>query len=122
LILRIYVAGPYRPKTEDVHEAVRLAAHNTNKAISVGLELMKRGHIVYIPHLSHFIHTHPECDREYGWYAFDNSFINYWAEALYYISASYGADNERKLAERLKLKIFTSMDQVPVEQVEWNKK
>lgn len=75
---------------------------------------MKRGHIVYVPHISHFFHTHPNCDREWPWYTFDNSFLDHWAEALFFIAPSFGANNEKVRAEKLGLKIYTKMVDVPI--------
>jgi len=54
-------------------------------------------------------------DRDDGdwWYEHDNTFINHWAEALYYLAPSKGADAELKLAKKLGLKIFYKLDEVP---------
>ncbi len=110
---RIYVAGPYSPKNCDLHTAIAQGYRNTEKAIEVGIELIKKGHLVYIPHLSHFLHINKNCPLNVKWYEFDNSFIDDWANALFYISSSKGADEELKRAKKLGLRIFTVLSEVP---------
>lgn len=111
--LRIYIAGPYSPVNENKHSCIQEAAQNVDKAISVGLKLMKKGHYVFIPHLSHFVHTHHECDREWPWYDIDNTFLKYWANALFYIGSSKGADNELKYAKKLGYLTYLRLEDVP---------
>ena len=111
--MRIYLAGPYQPKSKNKHKCVREAAQNTDRAIVTGLELMKKGHVVYIPHLAHFIHTHHKCDREWSWHAYDRSFLEHWAEALYYMAASKGANAELRRAKELGITIFYRISKVP---------
>ncbi len=112
--MKIYVAGPYSPtKSLDKHEGIREAAQNTEHAIEAGIAILNKGHIPYIPHLSHFVHTHHACNHEYKWYVIDNSFIEDWAEALLYLAPSFGADAELKLAAKLGLKIFYSLNEIP---------
>jgi len=112
--LRIYVAGPYCPHNCTTHEAIRFAAHNVDKALWFGLELMKKGHIAFVPHVSHFYHTHWNCDREYPWYAIDLTYLTNWADALFFIHGSKGADLELKTAQMLGLPIFNNLDKVPI--------
>jgi hypothetical protein len=113
--LRIYVAGPYCPMLCDLHDASRLAQRNTDVAIVIGNALIEKGHFVFVPHVSHYIHTHASCKRDYGewWYDEDMTFLDHWATALYYISPSKGADLELQKAQQLGLKIFRSLDEVP---------
>jgi len=115
--MRIYVAGPYSPKTKNTHTAVQEVAHNVDKAIEVAVKLIEKGHYPFVPHLSHYIHVNPACTKDYGnwYYDFDNSFLIHWAEALFYIEPSFGADNEVKLAMKLGLPVFYSLDEVPNE-------
>jgi len=113
--LRIYIAGKYTPQTKDVHTAAQEAAHNVHKAIVVAIALIEKGHLPFVPHLSHYIHIDPACNIDFGntfYYEYDNSFLIHWAEALFYIEPSHGADNELKLAKELGLKIFYSLDEV----------
>lgn len=112
--LRIYVAGPYTPKNCSLHDASRLAQKNTNIAVSVANALMAKGHYVFVPHLTHYLHIHETCQVNDGrwWYEMDNSFLTNWANALFYISPSTGADAELDLAKDLKLIIYKSLDEV----------
>jgi hypothetical protein len=114
--LKIYVAGPYTPKNCTLHDASRIAQRNTTEAIKIGNALMAKGHFVFVPHLSHFLHIHESCtinDANF-WYKLDNSFLDDWANAFYYISPSWGADEERKSALKKHLLIFYDLLQVPI--------
>jgi len=113
--MRLYIAGPYSPPDGcTLHDAARVAQRNTSLAIDIGIQLMRKGHIVYIPHLSHYIHLRvPNDMANFGWYEFDNSFIDHWAEALYYIAPSKGADAEKLRAGKLGLKVYTRIEDVP---------
>lgn len=113
--LRIYIAGPYCPTNCSLHQAAQQAQRNVDKAIAIGNRLIEKGHFVFIPHLSHYIHIHPSCLKDYAdwWYDEDNTFLEYWANAFFYISSSKGADKELKLAKIKGLKIFTELNQVP---------
>ena len=57
--MRIYIAGAL---TDDVQEKM---LENVNRAIEVGVELLKLGHVVFIPHLSYFIELNTNCDLSY---------------------------------------------------------
>jgi hypothetical protein len=76
---------------------------------------VEKGHQPFCPHLSHYCHIHYSCKRDYTswWYDFDITFLDLWAEALFYIAPSAGADMEKARAEGRGLQIFTSLDQVP---------
>jgi hypothetical protein len=113
--LKIYFAGPYTPKNCSLHDAARLAQRNTDTAVKIGNALMAKGHYVFVPHLTHYLHIHESCeihDADF-WYELDNSFLNDWANAFFYISPSWGADQELKLAESKGFKIFRVLSEVP---------
>jgi hypothetical protein len=114
--LKIYVAGPYTPKDCSLHDAARIAQRNTNEAIKVGNALMAKGHYVFVPHLTHYLHIHESCEIHNAkfWYELDNSFLMDWANALFYISPSWGADRELSWAEAKELIIFKNLGEVPV--------
>jgi hypothetical protein len=99
----------------DLHDASRIAQHNTDTAIAIGNSLIEKGHFVFVPHVSHYIHTHWSCKRDYGewWYEEDLTFLYRWANALYYISPSKGTDLELEIAKKLGLRIFRSLEEVP---------
>ena len=112
---RIYVAGPYCPKDCTIHDASRIAQHNTDKAIEVTNALIEKGHFVFTPHLSHYVHIHYSCKRDYGywWYDEDMTFLKHWATALFFIAPSNGANAELAYAKKLGLKIYYKLDDVP---------
>ena len=114
--MRIYIAAPYNPVgAKDKHEAIQLAAKNVSRAIEAAIALIEKGHYPFVPHLTHYIHTHPSCPRDYGewWYEYDMTFLDHWAEALLYLAPSKGADAELQHAKEIGLKIFYSVDEVP---------
>jgi len=114
MIERIYVAGPYSARGADIHTAPRIVMHNVNKAIQIGNELIQRGHHVFIPHLSFYVEAASRGQYDWDiWYEIDNSFIDHWATALFYIGPSMGADMELKRAQDLLLMIYTDISQVP---------
>jgi hypothetical protein len=122
--LRIYIAGPYsaKPSKFDAdsrsHDAPRQTHQNVRKAVQVAIELMKKGHLVYVPHLGHYIQLemseedmmaipgYPEV-----WYEWDNAWLKQ-CNALFYVGQSFGADYELALAQQEGLQIFRSLDEV----------
>jgi len=114
--MRIYIAGPYNPvNAKNKHEAIQIAAKNVYRAVEAAITLIERGHYPFVPHLTHYIHIHPSCPRDYGewWYEYDMTFLEMWAEALLYLAPSKGADKELEKAKELGLRIFYSIDEVP---------
>jgi len=112
--LFIYVAGPYKPITDDIHDAARIAHQNTRKAILIGNALIERGHYVFIPHLTHYLHLEmvsKSLPSEF-WYKYDLAWLAK-CNALYYIAKSKGADIELRWARKHMLKIFHHLDEVP---------
>jgi hypothetical protein len=113
--LRIYVAGPYCPTNCSLHNASKIAQKNVDRAIEAGNRIIEKGHFVFVPHLSHFIHVHYSCKMDYGdwWYDEDNTFLENWANALLFLGSSKGADSELELAKSRSLRIFYDVDEVP---------
>jgi hypothetical protein len=111
--MKIYVAGPYCPHEGDIHDAITIAAQNTKRAIQAGIQLIKKGHLPYIPHLSHFIHQESEepLPREY-WYRADFEWLRD-CHALLLIGHSKGADAELAWAIEHDMKVYYSIDEVP---------
>lgn len=114
-VKNIYIAGPYCPKNTTLHDASRVAQKNVDKAIEVFHSLKKKGHNPFVPHVSHYIHIHYSSMEDYNewWYGYDLTFLYRWADALFYISPSKGADMELEVAKRLGLEIYYSLDEVP---------
>jgi hypothetical protein len=111
--LRIYVAGPYSPHVHEHNLCIGEVERNVREAIFIGNELMARGHYVFIPHLTHYLANAPNGHQDYNWYESDNTFIDNWANALYYISPSTGADAELNRAIDKGFPIFRKLSEVP---------
>lgn len=111
--MKIYVAGPYTPKTNDIHDAARLAQANTDAAIQAGLALIKLGHLPFIPHLTHYMHIVSKEPLPYEFYCeYDMAWLAH-CDALFLLGHSKGADAELAWAIEHKLLIFYSLDEVP---------
>lgn len=103
---RIFVAGPYSSETGSGRE------ENVHRAASIGLDLVRRGHFVHVPHtMTHNWHG----DLPYEEYI-DMTFniLDEWATAFYLIAHSPGADRELGHAQALGLTIYESLDDVPM--------
>jgi hypothetical protein len=111
--LRIYIAGPYTPRNCSLHDAARQAQKNVDLAIDIANKLIELGCFIFVPHLSHYIHLKQNIPIDPNWwYIEDNSFIEHWATALFYIKSSKGADAELELAKKIGLKIFYTIEEV----------
>ena len=55
----------------------------------------------------------PNGNHNWSWYDFDNTFLDDWATALFYIAPSKGADAELERASKHRLKIFRDLSEVP---------
>ena len=111
--MKIYVAGPYTPRHCSVHDAARIAHHNTRQAIKAGIVLIRMGHHPYVPHLTHYVHL--ECREpipEPAWYEQDMVCLAE-CEALFLLGKSPGADSEVKVAGRMGIPIYHSIGEVP---------
>lgn len=98
--MRVYIASAY--SKGDV-------ALNVREAISVADELVKLGHIPYIPHLTHFWHLISPKDYEF-WLEYDNSFIDHWAECLLRLNnESSGADREMERARKVGIPVYLGL-------------
>jgi len=113
--LRIYIAGPYSPQNCTLHDAPRIAQRNVDKAIEIANRLIDKGHFVFVPHLSHYIYIHSSSRKRPWkyWIELDLTFLRRWADALFFIAPSRGANIELREAKKLGLKIFYSLDEVP---------
>ena len=113
--LFIYVAGPYTPRGNDIHDAAREANLNVRVAIQIGIELIKKGHFAFIPHLTHFIHLEMGDNIALPntfWYEYDLKWLAK-CNALYYIAPSTGANIELKWAREHGLQVFHELHNVP---------
>lgn len=99
---RVYIASPYSTGDQ---------ALNVRRQIDCAEELMDLDFVPYAPLLSHFQHlVHPRPIKD--WYKFDNE----WVRACHYLlrlsGESKGADDEVKLALKLDIPVFHSIDQL----------
>ena len=90
--MRVFVSGPYTAGHP------RDVLKNVNRAIEVGIVLMKAGHDVFIPHLSHYIHLHPDCPFEYEEYRRNDLAWLEVSDAIVVIADSPGVRGELRFA------------------------
>jgi hypothetical protein len=107
--LKIYIAGPLSAPTK--HGML----DNIQKAFDVALEIAKKGHIFYLPHLSFFFDEYAQ-EKEVSlpweyWMEFDKYWIEQ-SDALFFIGSSPGADKELEWAKEMGKQIFYSLDEV----------
>ncbi len=115
--LYIYVAGPYTPKTDDIHDAARLAHQNVQRAVRIGASLIEKGHYPHIPHFLHYMYI--EMDHHLlpeFWYKYDMAWLKK-CDALFYVGSSKGADVEKAWAEAHRLRVFTRLEDVPTSRI-----
>jgi len=101
----IYVAGPYKA------EQTQILDENIQEADRNGRLLAHKGHTPFIPHTMM---------RYWEGQEFDETTVrricHHWlktCQALLYLGSSPGADEEREQAEKLGMKIYESIDDVP---------
>ncbi len=108
--LKIYVAGPYSDDNPEIQ------SQNVESAIEVGVEIWKRGHYPYVPHLTHFVDLYArEKGIPMGWKEYiewDRPWLKH-CDALYYIGSSKGADLELFAAKALGLTIYEKINEIP---------
>ena len=108
--MRIYVAGPY----SSIDRAER--ERNVARAMAAGLALLERGHLPFIPHLSHFFDQWAEAQGvaiPYETYmTWDIAFLER-CEALLHLGSSPGADRELELAVRLGKPVYSRLSGLP---------
>ena len=105
--MRVFISGPYTA------EHPRDVLKNVNNAIEVGLELMWMGYDVFIPHLSHYVHLHPECTFEYEEYLKNDMAWLEVSDAVFRMPGeSNGADAEVAKAKELGIPVFYDVDMI----------
>lgn len=104
--LKIYVAGPFSALTSEGRE------RNRKIASQVGLYLATRGHLVHVPHNA-TAPWHNKLSYE-DFMRLDLSIIRDWADAVFWIKSSPGANRERDEAVRCGKLVFTQPHEVPI--------
>jgi len=97
---KVYIAGPYTKG--DV-------AINVRNAIEAGDELLERGFVPFIPHLTHFWHMLFPKPYE-KWLQYDNQWIGSCDCLLRLPGESNGADLEVEFARKRGVPVYTSIE------------
>ncbi len=108
--LRIYVAGPYSA------DGPAQTEKNVEKAIDAGLEVYRKGHFPFIPHLTHFVELRAQATRKNMKYEDYLNWDRSWqakTDAFLHLAGSPGADKELQYAKSKGQRIFTSLEQIP---------
>lgn len=109
--LRMYVAGPITATTQKELDA------NYKRGQKIGDELEALGHLVFVPHRYEVpCEGHAVGTGRPGYETFlrlDMSLIEHWANALFFVGSSPGANRERALAESLGYNIYERVGDVP---------
>lgn len=103
--MRIFVSGPISAQTE----AEMIA--NAEVAQHVAYELIKKGHMPFIPQLSVYTSYRDKVSYEW-WMEYCFTWLEQ-CEALFFIGESPGACREIARAKELGLQVFTRLDEVP---------
>jgi len=101
--MRVFVSGPYT--NGDV-------AVNVRTAILAANRLLRKGHIPFVPHLTHFWHLvvpHPYED----WLELDMEWLKVCDAVLRLPGESPGADVEVRLAESLGIPVYYNEVAIP---------
>ena len=99
----IYISAPY---------SIGDQISNVRFACEVGGEILTKGHIPFIPHLSHFWHfISPKTYDE--WLRIDSAIIPKCDALLRVGGISIGADKEVELAVRNGIPVYFSLEAIP---------
>src|SRR2546426_8595135 len=107
--MHIYVAGPYSGASASEVE------RNVRTAIAAGVEIIRRGHYPYIPHLTHYVDLVKDTDVRLSWEDHLDWGIAWLdkADALLYLAPSRGANIELEFAKKNNKRIFYAIEDVP---------
>ena len=100
--MKIFVAGPYT--LGDI-------AINVRNSCIVAEKLVELGHLPFLPHLYHLWHLVSPHEYSY-WTELDNAWLEQCDAILRLPGHSFGADNEIILANKLRFKIYWSIDEI----------
>lgn len=109
--LHIYIAGPYTAAEPASLEK------NAKTAIDAGIAILKKGHIPFIPHLTHYVDLRAhELGMEISWTEYmqwDQAWLDK-CDALLYLGSSRGADIELSRAVSRGMQVFHSLNEIPI--------
>lgn len=109
--LKIYIAGPYSAETE------KQRIRNVNVAIDAAIAIFLKGHFPYVPHLTHYVDERTKKNgHELKWEDYirwDMPWLDA-CDALLYLNNSKGANIELQAAQKRGIKIFSSVEEIPI--------
>ena len=106
----VFVAGPYSAPTKAGVEA------NIERAIEIGRRLFEKGYYPIVPHL--LVKEYYEPETESAMFGYE-PLMNYTmaivqkCDILLFYKSSPGADRERKVAEKLGIRVCFDVDELP---------
>ncbi len=108
--MKIYIAGPYSAPTE----IEKLG--NVSVVMAACLQVFKKGHIPFIPHLTHYVDLFAKVNgipMEYQDYMrWDDVWLKE-CDAILVIAESPGVRVEMKEAQKLGLQFFSTVSEIP---------
>ena len=108
--MKIYIAGPYSASSLEQIES------NVEKAIDAGLQVWRKGHFPYIPHLLHWLDLRAQnLDIPMGWSDYllwDAPWVDE-CDALLFLAESKGATLELQRATEEGKLVFHSIAEIP---------
>jgi hypothetical protein len=109
--MKVYIALPYgRRRGNSVSECEA----NVKIAIEVARQLILRGHIPFIPHLYHYVHTDWDLTpHEDEWLKICKAWIPFCDALLRPPGDSWGADREVEEAIIHNVAVFYSLEEIP---------
>ena len=100
--MKIYIAGPYSSNPEK----------NMKIAEEIGVQILKRGHIPFIPH-KHTFGWEKRNDVTYeDFLRLDFAWLEC-CDALFFIGRSLGADRELEHSKKLNIPVYYKIDDIP---------
>ncbi len=100
--MRIFISGPYTSPDPCI---------NTRNAVLAGEELIKKGHIPFIPHLNHLWHLISPHVIDF-WYEFDLRWLEVCDAIVRLPGESYGADKEVEFAISNGIRVIYDIDEL----------
>lgn len=102
--INVYVSGPYSAPTRGAVEG------NIRRAKKLGQDLLSMGFNVYVPH-THTAHWDEETTVGYEVFMdLHMSFLEEWADVVFFLGESPGANAEREFAESRGIPVVGSVE------------
>ncbi|MCS7123650.1 MAG: DUF4406 domain-containing protein, partial [Candidatus Aenigmarchaeota archaeon] len=108
--MKIYIAGPYSGKT------CREVEQNIKKGLDAFLEIIRKGHFPFLPHLMHYPYIHSKREIHYMEWLIQVAEWLKSCDAVLMIGRwkkSSGASFEHYLARMYGKKIFYKLEEIP---------